>query len=249
MKAAERRNEIAQRVLRDGHVAARELADEFRVSSETIRKDLLYLESKNIITKGHGAAVASGVYREQALSRKTAIHAPEKARIAERAISLIPEGGVVLIDAGSTAAKAAQLLSLRTDLTIITNSLAAAQALSDTENHLLVLGGELRTQSQSLVGSWTAQCIGSVQADVALMGCDAFQEEGPCVRSYRELEIKRCMVDRAQMVALLCDASKFGQTGLYRFASFAELSCLITDSGISEEQKADLSRKVDLIVI
>lgn len=249
MKAAERRDEIARQVLRDGHVSARMLADEFQVSTETIRKDLLYLESRKIITKGHGAAVAPAVYQEQVFSRKTAVRASEKARIAQRAVSLVPEGGVVLIDVGSTAAKAAQLLNLRADLTVITNSLAAARALSDTKNHLLVLGGELREQSQSLVGAWTAECIGSVQADVALMACDAFQEEGPCVRSYRELEIKRAMVARSQTVVLLCDASKFAQKGLYRFASFGDLSCVVTDSGITEEQRADLSKKVDLIIV
>lgn len=247
MKAAERRNEIAQQVLRDGHVSAKELAEQFQVSPETIRKDLLWLESTNLIKKGHGAAVATGVYREQALGRKMAIRASEKAHIAERGASMVARGDVVLIDAGSTTAKLAQVLALRSDLTIITNSLAVADTLSNTENQLLVLGGELRTQSQSLVGSWTAQCLDSVQADIAFLGCDGFQEEGPCVRSYRELEIKRSMVARARAV-LLCDASKFSQRGVYRFASFHELSCLITDSGITEEDKARLSEKTDLVI-
>ena len=245
----ERRNEIAQRVLKDGHISVRELADHFHVSTETIRKDLLYLEEKNIVTKGHGDAILSSAYQENPFSRKANTHTLEKSRIAERAVSMIPQGGVVLLDSGSTAAKAAQMLNLRHELTIITNSLAAAQALSETDNHLLLLGGELRMQSLSMVGPWAAASIGCVQADIALMGCDGFHDSGPSIRSYRELEIKRKMVACAGEAVLLCDSSKLDQKGLYAFADFSDFSCLITDNGITEEQKQRYSEKMELIIV
>ena len=56
---SERRKQIAQMVMEQGYISVRDLSDCFQVSTETIRKDLLDLEQKNIINKGHGDATIS----------------------------------------------------------------------------------------------------------------------------------------------------------------------------------------------
>ena len=55
----ERRNEIAQKLLLDGKVSASALAEEYGVSAETIRKDMIYLEENGIAKKGYGGAVVA----------------------------------------------------------------------------------------------------------------------------------------------------------------------------------------------
>lgn len=244
-----RRNEIARRVLQDGHISVRELADDFAVSTETIRKDLLYLEERNLIVKGHGDATLASVYQESPFYRKEGLQAAEKARIAARAVAMVPDNGVVILDSGTTVASAAPLLSLRRGMTIITDSLAAAQSLSATENHVLVVGGEIREASRSLVGTWAAGSIRSVEADIALMACDGFQRQGPGTRSYRELEVKRAMTEAAAKVILLCDSSKLSLKSLYCFGDFQDFDCLVTDDGITDEQRRCFGDLFELIVV
>lgn len=106
--------------------------------------------TKNIINKGHGDATISSTYQENPFDMKVYTHIESKAKIAEKAVGLIPEGGVVMVDSGSTNMQVAKLLNLKNGLVVVTNSLSAAQVLSGTSNQLLVIGGELRSKSLSL---------------------------------------------------------------------------------------------------
>ena len=142
---SERRKQIAQMVMEQGYISVRALSDCFQVSTETIRKDLLDLEQKTIINKGHGDATISSTYQENPFDMKVYTHIESKAKIAEKAVGLIPEGGVVMVDSGSTNMQVAKLLNLKNGLVVVTNSLSAAQVLSGTSNQLLVIGGELRS--------------------------------------------------------------------------------------------------------
>ena len=58
----ERRNEIATLLLRDGNLKVSDLAKQFGVSTETIRKDLIYLDKQGIAQKSYGGAIATGKY-------------------------------------------------------------------------------------------------------------------------------------------------------------------------------------------
>lgn len=245
---SERRNAIARRVVKDGHISVRELADEFGVSTETIRKDLLYLEERSLIVKGHGDATLARVYQESPFYHKVELQQEQKMRIAERAAAMVPDSGVVLLDSGTTVACAASFLALRTGLTIITNSLVAAQTLAPSENHVLVVGGEIRESSRALVGSWASSALRSVEADIAFMGCDGFQRSGPASRSYREIEVKRAMMDAASKAVLLCDSTKLQLKGLHCFGAYNAFDCLITDDGITDDQRNALGKCVNLVV-
>ena len=115
---AERRNEIAQLLLRNGNMKAGDLARKFDVSTETIRKDLIYLEEQGIARKSYGGAIASTELAERPVALKQMERMDVKTAIANRAIQLIPEKGVIILDAGSTTYALAKLLTLRDDLTI-----------------------------------------------------------------------------------------------------------------------------------
>ncbi len=52
----ERRNEITRMLQEQGYVKAQQLAEQYQVSMETIRKDLKYLEAAGIARKEYGGA-------------------------------------------------------------------------------------------------------------------------------------------------------------------------------------------------
>ncbi|MDT8719363.1 DeoR/GlpR transcriptional regulator [Clostridium sp. 19966] len=172
----------------------------------------------------------------------------KKFKISQKAVKMVPERAVVILDSGTTVLQIAKLLNLKNDLVIITNSLIVAQALENTRNRLLVTGGELRKNSMCFVGNWATKAIESIQADIAFIGCDGFHKDGPCVRSYRELEVKQRIIENSKKVVLAADASKFNIEGLYRFATFNQINHLITDSSISNEQLQSLSKQVEVSI-
>lgn len=173
----------------------------------------------------------------------------KKFKISQKAVKMVPERAVVILDSGTTVLQIAKLLNIKNDLVIITNSLIVAQALENTRNRLLVTGGELRKNSMCFVGNWATKAIESIQADIAFIGCDGFHKDGPCVRSYRELEVKQRIIENSKKVVLAADASKFNIEGLYRFATFKQINHLITNSSISNEQLQLLSKQVEVSIV
>ena len=151
----ERRSQLARILVTEGSVKVGVLAERFGVSTETIRKDLIFLEKEGLAKKSHGGAVSSGALFERPLAARSMEHVAEKAKIARTAVEMIPDGGVAILDAGSTTYQIAKLLTLKKGITILTNSASIAHVLSGTSNTVFSLGGEMRGTSMAFVGPWT----------------------------------------------------------------------------------------------
>ena len=242
----ERRNKEVNYVIENGTVTISDLAKIFQVTTETIRKDLTYLDEKQILNKGHGVVTAASSYIENPFAIKSNENIEAKTRIAQIAAKLIPKNGVVLLDSGTTVMQLAKLLNLRDDLIIFTNSMIATQILSNSKNQLIVTGGELRHNSFSYVGNFALQVIKQIKVDIAFIACDGFHENGPSIRSYREIEIKQAMLKSAKESVLLADTSKISKEGLYCFAQFTELDSIIVDEELSPEQRKKFPKSLKI---
>src|SRR5688572_2592751 len=99
--AIRRHDEIVRRLRAAGSVSVGELADTFGVSHETIRRDLKALSEQGQLDVVHGGAARRGVM-EPALSQRQTENSDGKAAIARAAARLVPEGGTVLLDSGTT---------------------------------------------------------------------------------------------------------------------------------------------------
>lgn len=233
---AERRQEIAQLLLRNGNLKASELAAQFEVSTETIRKDLIYLEEQGIAKKSYGGAIACSELLERPVALKEMENMSVKTDIAHRALDLIPEKSVILLDAGSTTYALAKLLTLRNDLTIFTNSVTILSLLSDSDNQIFALGGRVRGSSKGIVGSWTIQALQSLHIDTAFLGSDGFRNlAGPSTASYEEAEFKQAVLSCSNRTVILSDHTKFFSNSLFQFASWKEIDTLITNQDNSRE--------------
>ncbi len=231
---AERRNEIAQLLIRDGNIKASALAKYFDVSTETIRKDLIYLEEQGIAQKSYGGAIASNALIERPVTLKNMENTEDKTAIANKAIELIPDKGVVLLDAGSASCALAKLLLLRNDLTIFTNSIPALYLLSDSNNQIFALGGHVRGSSKGIVGSWAIQVLQALCADIAFLGSDGFRDlSGPSSASYEECELRQAMLKSSSKTVILTDHDKFDKNSLFQFCEWRDVYALITNTSNS----------------
>lgn len=135
MFALERQHEIVRNARANGRVKVSELAANFDVSTETVRRDLTLLEHQSLLRRVHGGAVPIELYAVAPdLDQRHDMMADAKYAIGRRAIDEIPMSGSILIDAGTTTACLAESISGNQPLTVVTNALPIAQLLVKHSN-------------------------------------------------------------------------------------------------------------------
>src|SRR5688572_2024064 len=120
MYAEERQQAIARSVSQAGRMSVAELADTYGVTTETIRRDLSSLERAGLVRRVHGGVVPADALTvlETGVTDRDRANAAEKDRIATQALELVPEGGSIILDAGTTTARLAGLLPVDQELEV-----------------------------------------------------------------------------------------------------------------------------------
>jgi DeoR family transcriptional regulator, fructose operon transcriptional repressor len=130
----------------------------------------------------------------------------------------------------------ARALRTRTDVTVVTNSLRAATELSGQGPRTILVGGELRRLSQTLVGPLTRHVLETLQFDVAFMGTMGLGLDGVITTTDpAEAYTKELVMGRAAEVVLLADRSKLGKVSFARAGRLDQVDVLVTDRGVSRE--------------
>ncbi|MEV0406055.1 DeoR/GlpR family DNA-binding transcription regulator [Actinoallomurus sp. NPDC050550] len=237
MNAEERQQEILRRARAGGRVDVMSLAEEFRVTGETIRRDLTTLERTGAVRRVYGGAVPVGRPPvDSALSVRDSIMTAEKERIAKTALAEVPDEGAIIIDAGSTTGMLAEVLPMERELTVIVNSPPLATLLTPRANLTVVLlGGRVRRSSLATVDDWLLQPLSQMYVDVAFIGTSGISiERGLTTPDPGEASVKASMIAAARRTVVLADHTKIGNHSLARFGSLADVDVLITDVGIDD---------------
>jgi len=223
-----------------------ELSTRLGVSEATVRRDLQSLEERRMVRRVHGGAepVRRGGAGELLFNEKTSLHAAEKELIAERALDYIHDNDAIFLDGGSTVLALARKLQQRKNLTVVTNSLMAASELMETSHRLILLGGEFRARSRTLVGPLTSRILESLAIHTAFLGTMGFTvESGISTSDPNEAYTKELVMKRASQVILLADSSKLGTSSLAGSGSTDDIDMIITDGDVSVELVEKLEKK------
>lgn len=156
MYAEERQQEILRRARTVGRVDVVTLAEEFAVTTETIRRDLTALERLGMLRRVHGGAISvERLGFEPELAARDEVMISEKERIAKAALAELPEDGAIIIDAGSTTGRLVQAMPTDRELTVIVNSPPLATVLATRVNlTVIMLGGRVRGRTLATVDDW-----------------------------------------------------------------------------------------------
>jgi DeoR family transcriptional regulator, fructose operon transcriptional repressor len=251
MFQGERRALIMKQLLERGRVDVGELAAEFAVTGETIRRDLTELQRDRLVRRVHGGAVPwRGSMLVPRLEVREGRNVEEKRRIATAALAEVPQSGSLIIDSGSTALHLADVLDRDRDLTVVTNHVPIIRSLASTERpNVIVLGGALRRRTLAFVDETGVDTLRDITVDVAFLGCDGMSPDGGFTTPYREeVAIKRAMMAAARRVVMMFDHSKVGNEQLFRFANIEEVDIIYTDSGMDDATAALLEEQGPVVV-
>lgn len=238
LSAEKRRRAILERIQNEGSVKVQSLCEQFDVSEVTIRRDLDILESENLIRRVRGGAVLeTSAVMETIFSEKLSLHQEAKKAIAKRAASLVQDGQVVMLSAGSTTTFIARELIQKRELTIVTTAINIASELAGLEHiTLIVIGGIVRPGSYAMVGSMAENTLHLLNADIAFVGVDGVDiRTGFTTPNIMEAHTDSVMLQRANRKVIVADDSKFGKTALSQVADIKDINTLITNSTENKE--------------
>ncbi len=251
MKSSERQHSIKAQLDVRGRVSVVELAEQFQVAQETIRRDLAKLEETGAVHKVHGGATSKQNKFEDTLASRLTQSIPEKHTLARFAAKLIPPGSTLFIDFGTTTAIFVEMINQLSDLTIFTNSHMIAAAFTDNPTcEAYVLGGKYDDKLKSNSGTMVVDAIQQFYADFSVVGTGGVDKEfGFSLQDIDEATTAKAMLTRGAKNIVLADPSKFDRRGIAHMADFHQIHYLVSSEKPDDEICAALAAANVVLVI
>ncbi len=246
MLAIERRRTVLKKLESDGKVIVSELALEFGVTEETVRRDLERLDRDGLVSKTHGGAVSkqNGML-DLPYNVREGENVSAKKSIAKKCAELISDGESLAVDSSSTALYIIKQLKDKQGLTIITNSVKVLLELQDKSDWtVLSTGGTLKRGSLALVGSSAEKMISSYHVDTAICSCRGIDLEfGISDSNENDGLIKRAMLASADRHIIAVDSSKFDKRAFVKVCDISDADIIITEHAPEEKWTEALADK------
>jgi len=242
-KLSRRHRDILDMAKQSGYLSTDELTKAFKVTSQTIRRDINELCARGLLRRYHGGAgLASSVHNVEYSTRKVLLH-DEKIRIAQMVVRQIPDNASLYINIGTTTEEVAKALSDHKNLRIITNNLNVAALLCDNPSFEVIVAGGVVRQDRGVIGESTIDFIRQFKVDFGIIGISGIDADGTLLDfDYREVRVAQEIIANARQIFLVTDHSKFNRNPMVRVCHIAEIDALFTDQPPPPEIQAVLAQ-------
>ncbi len=218
-----------------------ELAREFGVTPETMRKDLTYLEDRGFLYRTHGGAILRDSNIDVPMTIRVREKTEIKTKICYEALNFIKNDDVVFFDPSSTSLPLARLIRVRKNLIVVTNSIDLLLTASGLDGDIFFLGGEYSNTGRRVGGHFPIAMIEKFVFSVSFFGTDGFKDlDGPGTQTKDAIALNAAVMRRSKTNVLLADSSKFALPSRFQYARFNEFDAFITN-----EMPADYGGKID----
>lgn len=253
LNTIERRQLIIKKVNDTGKVDVAELAEEFDVSTVTIRTDLNDLDKKRMLVRSRGGAMAiSAIAKELSVKEKHSEHQWIKEKLGKAVAKLITNNERIIIDSGTTTEEVVKALHLHENLVVMTNGLNIAEKLAQIESlEVRMTGGTLRHKSLSFYGRQAEASLSHLRFDKVILGVDGIDlSSGITTHFEHEANLNQLMCQVSKSIIIVTDSSKFNHCGFHVISSLDAIDTLVTDSRIPQEYKDYFeSQNINVIIV
>lgn len=251
----ERQQIILNEIERSGSVFVTDLADRFKVSCMTIRRDLKEIEAAEVIKRTYGGAILSikdSNHREPPTLERMEVMSEEKRRIAKATAELVGEKETIFLGSGTTTLYVARELHARDDITVLSNALTILNDLATNGKMTLIgVGGFLRRKEFSMIGHFADRVIADLRVDKVIMGARGVHPRFGMTSDHpQELITDRTIMGISNTIIIIADHTKIGHVTTSRTAPVEKINILI--SGIEapgEIIKAIREMGVEVILV
>ncbi len=236
----QRRINIYEKLKQNEYTKPEELAEMFKVSVITIRRDLQALEDENKIKRFYGGLNVlkneASLMQRPDLSQD--IHTDRDA-VSRYAAGLVEDGDTIFINSSYTALKLITFLENKT-VTVITNNGRAINMDHSPLVSVVLTGGELHANKGALTGEFALNNLVKVTAKKCFLGCSGLSaENGMTTEILNEVNINQLMLKRVTGPAyILADHSKLGNNSSFVSIPLSKIKNIITDNRANDEMMA-----------
>lgn len=241
-----RQQDIIHLLEHNGEMTIKALAETLGVTTMTIHRDLDFLEEQRYLYKKRGAAV----FVETPDRQSEPFYATEKRTIGKCAASFVQPGQSILFDNSTTALEAARFLAGIPNLTFYTTNLEATEILATYPDTVLYCsGGYYFADSRGFVGSQAEAFVAGLQVDLCIIGASGISITAGITNPYpMHSALQRKIIEVSHTRMLLADHSKFGKQAIEKAAELTEIDRIITDSGLSENLRAEYGAYTEIVI-
>lgn len=226
-----RREEIIALVRQRKNVSVEALVEKLGVSAQTVRRDINHLCDENLLRRRHGGAERFERPLNVPYNLRAATNSRAKSAIGRAAAKMVPDGATVFISIGSTLMTIAEALRAKTRLTIVTNNLNVAMALSDeATNRIILPGGEMRLRDRDILGEQVVEMFGNYRAEFGFFGVAGVAEDGGLLDFHTfEVKVREMIRKNSRTSVLTLDSTKFGRAAPAVGGNIADVDEIILD--------------------
>ena len=231
LKQDSRAQQILDLVKGRGLVDINELARQFDVTPQTIRRGVNQLSELGLLRRVHGGVTLPAKGANLPYEARQDQRLEGKRRIAAAVAAFIPHGASVSIGLGTTPHQVALALRYHKRLRVVTNSLRVVFALAGSEElEIAVAGGVLRPADLDVVGEAAVRCFTGFKTDFAVFGVGGIDVDGMLLDfDPAEVAAREAMRLNCRQSLLVADASKFGRAAIARGGRLADMDHLFID--------------------
>lgn len=228
-----------------------QLCEEFKVSKNTMRRDVDELVSNDEVKKIYGGVTIEGISTTVSFAERNISNLSEKKQIAKKAAELVHSGEIIFIDSGTTTFHMIEHIKDLEELTILTNSIEVIlQCVPYPNISVISLSGKLNRKTLSFTGASAVEVLEKYNISRAFLAATGISVNSGATNSYPlETDIKRAAISKSQVKYLLVDHAKFDVISLMTYSDYSDLDAIITDQmPPSSLQKVLKERNCDIII-
>lgn len=232
-------------------LSTRQIAQQFNVSFDTTRRDVIHLTSTGQAMRVHGGLMEINQSSVPDFLARNQVQSPIKLKMAKMAKRFIHPGQCVFIGSSTTLKQLCPMLN-GMDMQVITNSIDNALSLLNSEIPSVRLLGGIVNKSQRYIYSEAAlETIRKIHFNTAFIGASRIRNDGVYAPRMEDAEMVRTAIKRANQVVLVAEKFKFTNqsTSPYMSAPLDKIDVLITDTPLPPEIRQGFNSKTQIIPV
>lgn len=251
----ERQKDIVRKVNETGRILVSDIQETYQVSADCARRDLRQLESKGLLKRTYGGAMAIsaiGIYPEKTYNPRDLEEVKKDYyAVAQKALEYINKNEVVYLTTSSVGYYMATCFPDNLEATILTNSITIADALRKKDNvSVILLGGEMSHRGHCH-DFYTVQMVRNIRIDKAFLSHTGLSVDfGASLHSISGVEFSKAVMQNSTFNIGLYPSEKIGRNSIHSVCNVSDYDLIITDNGISEdfkEQMDEFGIKIEIV--
>ncbi len=231
MLAEQRSRAIVKLVRERGYQTIDALAGAFRVTPQTIRRDVNSLNDLGLLRRRHGGVELPRQGENLAYQARQLLNIAAKRAIAQLVARDVPPRASLFFGIGTTPEQCALALVDHPHLRVMTNNLNVVMHLSRNPScEIVIAGGRVRNQDRDVVAGEAHDFFGKFSVDIGIFGVGGVAPDGTLLDfSLDEVAMREALMRHCRQRFLVLDHTKFGRDATVRGGHIADATAVYSD--------------------